>query len=58
MEEMPLFVRLDLKLKDVPNLEQYQHTGAVCQIVMSEAVNKNKFQASGFFTDLKLNPTT
>ena len=38
---MLLFVKMDLKRKDVQNLERCQHTGTVYQIVMLEAVKEN-----------------
>mgnify|MGYP003574866726 FL=1 len=38
---MLLFVKMDLKRKDVQNLERCQHIGTAYQIVMLEAVKEN-----------------
>lgn len=41
---MLLFVKTDLKLKDVQNLELCQHIGTAYQIVTSEAAKEDFFK--------------
>lgn len=53
MEITLQFVKMDLKLKDVQNLEQYRFTGTVYQIIISEAAKKEFFKHQ-VIADLRL----